>query len=95
MPFVKYKIIPALDEKKALDVTSVNDEKKGFKKNNLIIWDYHGGPNQHFFINKGNDGKCFIINIARGFAVKVPNTVPTGDKKEVNIVAGPKLNAPN
>jgi hypothetical protein len=49
-PFVKYKIIPYLDEKKALDVTSVNDSKRGLKKNSLIIWSYHGGPNQIFYI---------------------------------------------
>lgn len=72
----------------------MNDEKKNFKKNNLIIWDYHGGPNQHFYINKENDGKCFIINIARGFAVKTPNIV-SADKKEVNVIAGPRLNGLN
>lgn len=61
-----------MDEKKALDVTSVNDSKKGFKKNNMIIWDYHGGPNQMFYVKEERDGKCYLINIAKGFAVKIP-----------------------
>lgn len=49
-PFIKYKIIPYLDEKKVLDVTSTNDWINGYKKNDLIIYDYHGGPNQLFYI---------------------------------------------
>ena len=51
-PFIKYKIIPLLDEKKALDVTTINDSDKKLKKNNLIIWDFHGGPNQLFYIKQ-------------------------------------------
>jgi hypothetical protein len=49
-PFIKYKIIPLKDEKKALDVVSVNDRSRGLYKNNMTIWDYHGGPNQLFYI---------------------------------------------
>ena len=51
-PFIKYKIIPVLDEKKSLDVTTINDSDKKLKKNNLIVWDFHGGPNQLFYIKE-------------------------------------------
>lgn len=51
-PFIKYKLIPVLDEKKALDVCTTNNSDKNLKKNNLIIWDYHGGPNQQFYIKE-------------------------------------------
>lgn len=47
-PFIKYKIIPLNDEKKALDIVSTNDRLRGLVKNNVTIWDYHGGPNQLF-----------------------------------------------
>ena len=50
-PHVKYKIMPAEDDKKVLDVTALDDDKK-LIQGNLIIWEYHGGPNQHFYIHK-------------------------------------------
>ena len=61
-PFMRYKIIPYMDQKMALDVTSVNNDSKKLKKNNMIIWDYHGGPNQLFYLKKKNNGKFYIIN---------------------------------
>ena len=68
-----------MDEKKALDVTTTNDEKKKLKKNNLIIWDYHGGPNQQFYIklydkSKSNEKLYYIINVSKGWTVEVPDS---------------------
>ena len=96
-PFIKYKIIPYLDEKKALDVTTTNDEKRKLKKNNLIIWDYHGGPNQQFYIksyDKGssNEKLYYIINVSKGWTVEVPDS----NKKEgTKILANPRNDTPN
>ena len=73
-PFLRYKVIPYLDDKMALDVTTVNQESKKLKKNNLIIWDYHGGPNQLFFFKKTKDGRFYIINCSKGFTVEVPES---------------------
>jgi hypothetical protein len=36
----------------ALDVTSRDDLESGLVRGNLIIWDYHGGPNQQFYIHR-------------------------------------------
>ncbi len=36
----------------ALDVTSKDNLDKGLVRGNLIIWDYHGGPNQQFYIHR-------------------------------------------
>ncbi len=36
----------------ALDVTAKDDLNKGLIRGNLIIWDYHGGPNQQFYIHR-------------------------------------------
>jgi hypothetical protein len=41
-----------VDEKKALDITSKDDLSEGLVKGNLIIWDYHGGPNQQFYLHR-------------------------------------------
>ena len=59
-----------LNEKKCLDVTTVNNEKKNLKKNNLIIWDYHGGPNQQYYIKEGDSkDRYYIVNVSKGFTV--------------------------
>ncbi len=72
-PYIKYKIIPAEQEKMALDVTTIENDK--LTKGNLIIWDYHGGPNQHFYFKRAFQGLDFfyIINASTGFVVEVPN----------------------
>ncbi len=36
----------------ALDVTAKDNLDKGLVRGNLIIWDYHGGPNQQFYIHR-------------------------------------------
>lgn len=54
-PYIKYKIIPAEQYKMALDVTTLDSEKKHLTKGNIIIWDYHGGPNQHFYFQRTKD----------------------------------------
>lgn len=72
-PFIRYKIIPYLDEKMVLDVTSANDRINGYKKNNMIIYDYHGGPNQLFYIKEVSPEVYYLINLARGYAVRTPN----------------------
>ena len=68
-PQVKYKIMPAEEDKKSLDVTTVDDPKKELKKNNIIIWEYHGGPNQQFYIKETSPNKYAIINVATGFTL--------------------------
>lgn len=86
-PFIKYKIIPMLDDKKCLDVTTVNNDSKKLKKNNLIIWDYHGGPNQQFYIKESDKAikKYYIINVSKGFTVEVPDSSSkNGEKMLVN-----------
>lgn len=49
-PIVKYKIIPYMDERKTLESASKNDFINGYKKNNLMINNYYGGPHQLFYI---------------------------------------------
>lgn len=89
-PEIKYKIIPYLDEKKALDVCSITDTKRNYKKNSMMIWDYHGGPNQLFYIKRDYNG-YYIINVARGFAVQPPAV--TVDKNET-MIARPRMGSP-
>jgi hypothetical protein len=56
----------------ALDVTTIYNEK--LTKGNLIIWDYHGGPNQHFYFRRvfPNLNYFYIINASTGFVIEVP-----------------------
>jgi hypothetical protein len=49
-PFIRYKIIPADQYKMALDVTTSDSEH--LERGKIIIWDYHGGPNQNFYFKK-------------------------------------------
>lgn len=35
------------------------------------MWDYHGGPNQLFYLLPTSAGSCYMINIAKGFAAQV------------------------
>lgn len=35
----------------SLDVTTIDDGDE-LIKGNIIIWDYHGGPNQQFYFKK-------------------------------------------
>lgn len=73
----------------ALDVTSKDDLMKGLVRGNLIIWDYHGGPNQQFYIHKCpknpnqpnyysqntkiEDEEFILINASTGFVVSALN----------------------
>ena len=68
-PCIKYKILPCVDTSKALDVTSISDPKKKLRKGTMIIWEYHGGPNQQFYILAGKNGKVRIINAASGYSI--------------------------
>lgn len=74
-PYVAYKIMPAEEDRMALDVTTQDNPDKGLVKNNIIIWDYHGGPNQHFYFKKiANQPQCYyIINSSTGFTLEVPH----------------------
>lgn len=62
-----------MDEKKVLDVTSTNDWINGYKKNDLIIYDYHGGPNQLFYIKEAYPEVYYLMNLARGYVIRLPN----------------------
>ena len=55
-----------------MDVASVTDLKQNLRKGTLIIWEYHGGPNQQFYINQSGDKTFKIINSASGFSIEVP-----------------------
>ena len=91
-PSTKYKILSCVDTSKALDVTSETDEKKKYKKGRLIIWEYHGGPNQQFYIMSCGNKKVRIINAATGYSIEVPNNnTKDGSYTHVN----PNCNTPN
>jgi hypothetical protein len=81
-----------LDEKMALDVTSINDASKKLKKNNLIIWSYHGGPNQMFYIKEKQNKKYNIINVSKGFTMEIPNS---SGKDGVQVHVNPRNDAQN
>lgn len=80
----------------ALDVTSKDNLEKGLVRGNLIIWDYHGGPNQQFYIhrlpknqqsfnyqNTGVENDEFIlINASTGFVVSALNLTVKSAKKQ-------------
>ena len=70
-PHVGYKIMPAEEDKLVLDVTTtdMDDHEKGA----MIVWDYHGGPNQLFFLKRVENNKFHIINVATGFGLDVPD----------------------
>lgn len=55
-PYIKYKIMPAEEEKMSLDVTTI-DNGKDLVKGDVIIWEYHGGPNQQFYFKRHGDHK--------------------------------------
>jgi hypothetical protein len=87
-PYIKYKLIPGVDEKMALDVTAKDNLDKGYVKGNLIIWDYHGGPNQQFYIHRcDNSDEFILINAATGFVVSAIsltiNSAKTGDRNRL------------
>ena len=69
-PHVAYKIMPAKRDKMALDVTTIDSDDQ--EKGAMILWDYHGGPNQQFFLKRVCDNKFYIINIGTGFVLDVP-----------------------
>ena len=62
-----------MNTKQALDVTSVTDPDKDLRKGDAIIWEYHGGPNQNFYLKPLSNNKIKIINAATGFPLKVQN----------------------
>lgn len=64
--------MPAEEDKLALDVTTIDDGDK-LVKGNIIIWEYHGGPNQQFYFKRVGDNKFQIISAATGFGLEVPN----------------------
>lgn len=76
-PDIKYKILSVMDTKKSLDVTSVTDPDKDLRKGDAIIWEYHGGPNQNFYLKPMGDKKFKLINAATGFPLKVQDSSPT------------------
>jgi len=72
----------------ALDVTTIDDEDKKLIRGQIIVWDYHGGPNQHFYIkllSKVNDVMtCAIINASTGFVLEAPH--PSEHTQQVRMV---------
>lgn len=91
-PATKYKILSCLDTSKAMDVTSLTDEGKKLKKGQIIIWEYHGGPNQQFYIMPCGNKKVRIINAASGYSLQIPNnSTKDGSYTHVN----PNNNTPN
>ena len=72
--------------KQALDVTSVTDKSKGLRKGDMIIWQYHGGPNQGFYIKHLEGEKVKIINAATGYPIKI---VDSSTKEGATIKVNP------
>lgn len=56
------------------------------KRNQLIIWNYHGGPNQQFYFTKRNNHQYYIINVSKGFTIEIPNHV----SKQKYVIADPR-----
>lgn len=78
-PHVAYKIMPAEKDTMALDVTTLDIPEKDLKKGNIIIWDYHGGPNQHFYFKRIEKNRYFILNSSTGFVLEIPNETMDND----------------
>lgn len=75
----------------ALDVTTT--DTKDLIKGNIILWDYHGGPNQHFFLKKAkNPDLYYIINASTGFVLEVPDGSRADD---VQLIMSPKTGKEN
>ena len=83
--------MPAEEDKMALDITTI-DNGKDLIKGDVIIWDYHGGPNQQFYFKRHDDKKFEIINVATGFSLEVPDNQV---KNEAQIVSNPRNRTPN
>ena len=83
--------MPAEEDKMALDVTTI-DDGKDLIKGNMIIWEYHGGPNQQFYFKRveNQKDKFFIINVATGFSLEVADA---SMKNEAQIMSNPRSNA--
>ena len=63
-----------MNTKQALDITSVTDSGKDLRKGDVIIWEYHGGPNQTFYLKPLGNNKMKIISAATGFPVKIKDS---------------------
>lgn len=76
----------------ALDVTTVDKDEK-LVKGNVIIWDYHGGPNQAFYFKKVNDNnQYYIISVSTGFSMQVPGGSMDNN---VQVIMSPRFGYPN
>ena len=62
------------------------------KKGNITIWDYHGGPNQHFYIKKAYGDKYHIFSVATGFTLEVPDS---SKDNEIQVHTNPRNNEEN
>ena len=70
-PCVRYKIVPAVQDRLALNVAIRN--QKNIRKGNIILWEYKGAPNQLFYFKKVDASKFNIINAATLFALTIEN----------------------
>lgn len=75
--------MPASEERMCLDVTTINQNKHNLIKGNLIIWDYHGGPNQHFYFKKVGEDLYILINSATGHVIEVADCSRLNNEKLV------------
>lgn len=57
----------------------------------MIIWDYHGGPNQLFYFKK-TGSKYYIINVAKAFTVEPPESTT---EDGIQLIANPRNDKPN
>lgn len=61
--------MPTSKLKMTLDVTTIDQDDK-YVKGNVIIYDYHGGPNQSFYFKRiNNNNQYYIISVSTGFAL--------------------------
>ena len=56
-----------------------------------MLWEFHGGPNQLFYFKKISGNKYYIINVATGFTIEVPEN----SMDDVQIHTSPREDDPN
>lgn len=62
-----YKIVSVCNQKYCLDASGDSSNR-----GKLILYTYHGGPNQHFKLQQNSNGYYLIVNCQTGGALEVP-----------------------
>lgn len=79
-----------------MDVATQNQESNKLTRGNVIIWDYHGGPNQLFYIRQSlKKGAYYLVSLSTGFLVSALNQKDTYRKSIEPISVNPPNNNDN